>query len=370
MKKAFTLIELLVVIAIIAILAAMLMPALSKARKEAQKASCSANVHNLGLGWAMFRKDYDGAYTREQCDSWDLTPESIADIAGLGYVNDVDVYRCPSLDSPYRDQAELVIWYPGGVPHAPGEPVDFTGEISRISYFADEARVPREPHEARAILADGIEMVTRFAKEQANHASPEGRAVGSNVLFVDNAVQWVELFRPEHTWTMATFAGDGSEGILPNALNSYGYTDGQTWYPHTTGGTWRRYGFIPNVRLLRSDPDDSTRGAGSGGGEDDIDNSRGAYSARYGGYTWLVDGLDVDDIYYVEATASKVGIDAGRWSFYALGRGARCINTTSRSTIDCSLAGGHIWWWRAFSDVHSGEYDGVECWGWPDELPD
>ena len=54
-KKAFTLIELLVVIAIIAILAALLMPALRKAREEARKASCKANLHNVGLGIATIR---------------------------------------------------------------------------------------------------------------------------------------------------------------------------------------------------------------------------------------------------------------------------------------------------------------------------
>ena len=89
--RRFTLIELLVVIAIIAILAAMLLPALAKARAKAQQSNCIGNLKQMALGLEMYQMDYK--YT---LPSARLLPDGWAAGAILPYCNDLKVLECPS----------------------------------------------------------------------------------------------------------------------------------------------------------------------------------------------------------------------------------------------------------------------------------
>jgi prepilin-type N-terminal cleavage/methylation domain-containing protein len=130
-RAGFTLIELLVVIAIIAILASLLLPALSKSKSKAQSIACLNNVKQLQLAGQLYA-DANGGYLPPNISTWvaglyvslpgawvvrnatvDPTDEKLKRGVLWPHVNDLQVYRCPADRSTVRGKPNLVVGVAG-----------------------------------------------------------------------------------------------------------------------------------------------------------------------------------------------------------------------------------------------------------------
>ena len=124
-RRGFTLVEMLVVIAIIAILVSMLLPALNKVREAARTLKCAANLHQIGIGFQMYRAENNNFLPPEDAEinRYHGLPNGAGDVGKYPWCF-TKSYLMWNTIGPYLNNTD---WFPGFVKNTNGPgSVDFT----------------------------------------------------------------------------------------------------------------------------------------------------------------------------------------------------------------------------------------------------
>jgi prepilin-type N-terminal cleavage/methylation domain-containing protein/prepilin-type processing-associated H-X9-DG protein len=201
--RAFTLIELLVVIAIIAILAAMLLPALSAAKQRAWTIACNSNLHQISLGMNMYAGDNNGLYPESGGTiPWNVIDPDTGKNSWLqqivSYVGNTNVYHCPSNQLLPLTQQSLFNYF-NGVRAAYVVANGDASVDSKKIMFASQYVLSGDTLDFETNDADKDDYTQNCVGGPANGFSVEpdyqweqwqAHSGGQNILFADGHSQW------------------------------------------------------------------------------------------------------------------------------------------------------------------------------------
>ena len=179
----FTLLELLVVIAIIGILAAILLPALARAREAGRRASCMATLSQLGLTLRMYADEHEGEFPWSGGDNAATCLLAIFAMSGV----DPDQFSCPSDSSPFEYEDLLKGVEPGSTLNARlGGRFSLRASYDYIGAYTETPILlppPWRMYPKVPLMWDiGSDEINNF-----NHVPG-----GSNVLWLDGSVTFIK----------------------------------------------------------------------------------------------------------------------------------------------------------------------------------
>jgi prepilin-type N-terminal cleavage/methylation domain-containing protein/prepilin-type processing-associated H-X9-DG protein len=225
-RRGFTLVELLVVIAIIAILTALLLPALSAAKQKAHQIRCLNNLRQLQAGWLLYVHEQQDSLPLNDSEvslyspywsttnSWvvgDVTVSADVSLIRMGsiypYVSNPQAYHCPadlsvvnnaatlrnrSYSMDYFLNGHVDLQYDQNLP-----PSAFVGLVTKYASISNPSQVFVFLDESEMTINDGIFVVFRAPSQIWADAPSDRHRQGMNLSFADGHCEYWKWLAPK-----------------------------------------------------------------------------------------------------------------------------------------------------------------------------